>query len=62
MSLVVFKLNNPKKKELLNVNPDKLYQEVRKTGLPFFKWTEWLETYLSRSLVVREENRQTLIR
>ena len=42
MSLVSFKLNHPTEAELLKVDPDKLYREVKRTGLPFFKWSDWL--------------------
>lgn len=57
MSLVSFKLNHPTEAELLKVDPDKLYREVKRTGLPFFKWSDWLADYLSKSLAVREKNR-----
>jgi hypothetical protein len=60
MSLVSFKLNNPTEASLLQVDPDKLYREVKNTGLPFFKWGEWLADYLSQSLEVREINRKAL--
>ena len=62
MSLVSFKLNNPTEAELLKVDPDKLYKEVKNTGLPFFKWSDWLADYLSRALGNREYNKQELVR
>ena len=61
MSLVSFKLNNPTEAAVLQVDPDKLYREVKNTGLPFFKWSDWLADYLSCALGKRENNRQELI-
>lgn len=60
MTLLAYKLNNSKQGALLKVSPMEMFIEVKKTGLPFHKWSEWIDSYLTRSLKERKENKKKI--
>ena len=60
MSLLSFKLNHPKQAEILKINPDKLYEEVLHSGVPFYQWGDWIDSYLNKNLINKEYNRHAL--
>lgn len=43
MTLLAYKLNNAKNAALLKVSPMEMFAEVKRVGLPFHKWAEWIE-------------------
>jgi len=57
MSLLSFKLNHPDEASILGIDPDKLYKEVLRTGLPFHQWGDWIDGFLNKNLINKEYNR-----
>lgn len=55
------KLNNPKMMKIMkSINTLQLYENVQESGLPFFKWSTWVEEHLNKQLLKLALRRQSV--
>jgi len=47
------KLNSPYMNTILSLHINQLYDQVNKSNTPFYKWSQWIEDYLHRTIISR---------
>ena len=45
------KLNSPYMNSILTLHINEMYEQVVKSSTPFFKWSQWIEDYLHRTVL-----------
>ena len=61
MTLVSQIMTHKKQKSLIEMQADgeKLFQQVKQQGLPFFKWSDWISNHIEDSLKRFEQYRKS---